>query len=111
MIRWPNRDRLPAVHDALWQGWSVTEICEISGFDPWFIHQLAQIVAFEKELADLREVGAEVSEKQEHASPPPGGLMEALTPTLLRKAKQYGLSDDAYCGVTRPPGGGYNRSP
>ena len=73
LLQWPNRDRLQAVHDALWQGWSVEEICRASQFDPWFIHQLSQIIALEKTLASLDR--------------------NALTPALLRQAKRYGLSD------------------
>ncbi|MCO6451886.1 MAG: carbamoyl-phosphate synthase large subunit [Caldilineales bacterium] len=73
LIRWPNRDRLRAVHEALWREWECDEICELSGFDPWFVQQLAQIVALEKELA--------------------GTNLDDLTPTLLLRAKRYGLAD------------------
>lgn len=73
LLRWPNRDRLRAVHDGLWQGWSVEEICRLGQFDPWFIAQLAQIVALEKMLVGCNLVD--------------------LTPVILRRAKRYGLSD------------------
>ncbi len=73
LLRWPNRDRLRAVHDALWLDWRVEEICRLSQFDPWFVQQLHQIVALEKVLAECDP--------------------EAMTPVLLRKAKRFGLSD------------------
>ncbi len=73
LLRWPNRDRLRAVHDALWLDWSVEDICRLSQFDPWFVEQLAQIVALEKTLAECDP--------------------ENLTPVILRKAKRFGLSD------------------
>ncbi|RME83654.1 MAG: carbamoyl-phosphate synthase large subunit [Caldilineae bacterium] len=73
LLRLPNRDRLPAVHDALWQEWPEDAICQATGFDPWFVRQLAQIVALEREI---------------HASD-----LSTLSPGLLRKAKRYGLSD------------------
>ena len=73
LLRWPNHDRLQAVHDALWQGWSEEEVCRLSQFDPWFVQQLPQIVALEKTLA--------------------GQDLASLTPAVLWKAKRYGLSD------------------
>lgn len=73
LLRWPNHDRLQAVHDALWQGWSEAEVCRLSQFDPWFVQQLAQIVALERTLA--------------------GQDLASLTLSELRKAKRYGLSD------------------
>ena len=45
----------------------------LTGIDPWFLHNLSQILAMEKTLA--------------------GQTMETLTPELLRQAKEYGFSD------------------
>ena len=73
LLSWPNRERLRGVHEALWWGWGVEEVCRLSQFDPWFIGQLAQIIALEKTLAET--------------------TIENLTPVILRQAKRFGLSD------------------
>ena len=43
-------DRLLVAGEALRHGFSVQRIHEISGFDPWFLERLAEIVAAEEEL-------------------------------------------------------------
>ncbi|MCW5859312.1 MAG: carbamoyl-phosphate synthase large subunit, partial [Caldilineales bacterium] len=35
LLSWPNRERLRGVHEALWWGWGVEEVCRLSQFDPW----------------------------------------------------------------------------
>ncbi|MCX7851269.1 MAG: carbamoyl-phosphate synthase large subunit [Caldilineales bacterium] len=83
LLTWPNRDRLRAVHDALWQGWAVETIARLSGFDPWFIAQLAQIVSLEKALFDQ--------------------CLAEVPSALWRRAKRYGLSDARIAALLRPP--------
>ncbi len=53
-------------------GATVEEIFDASFIDPWFLHQLKQIIDLEKELIDAKD-----SQRK----------------TLLRKAKKYGFSD------------------
>ncbi len=69
----PNWQRLFAVFAALRQGWSVDEISAASHIDPWFLHEMAEVVRIETELAcwDL----------------------DSLPTPLLRQAKEVGLSD------------------
>ncbi|HEX2903098.1 MAG TPA: carbamoyl-phosphate synthase large subunit [Jatrophihabitans sp.] len=67
----PTDGRLYAVERALRAGASVDEVARVTGIDPWFVDQFAQILAVGAELADA----------------------ESLTPQLLRKAKRHGLSD------------------
>ncbi len=68
LLQHPNRDRLFAVYDALQQGDDVSTISQLTGYDPWFVHQLWEIVDFEKKIKDLDE-------------------------TTLRRAKRMGFSD------------------
>ena len=68
----PNAQRLDAVVRALRMGMSVTEICQLSHIDPWFLHQIAEILEFEDQLCA-------------HTAP--------LTPETLREAKRHGFSD------------------
>ena len=46
----PTPDRLLVAGEALRHGFAVERICAISGFDPWFIERLAEIVAAEDEV-------------------------------------------------------------
>ena len=77
-LRVPNVDRTWYLGDALRAGMSVDEIYQLSGIDPWFINNIAQIIAMEKKLYDNRDSLL-------------NGTEEGLE--LLRQAKQYGFSD------------------
>jgi len=46
----PTPERLLATAQALRLGFSVERICKITGFDPWYIRQIAEIVAVESEI-------------------------------------------------------------
>jgi carbamoyl-phosphate synthase large subunit len=66
----PSDERLWALLAALRRGHAPEEISKTSGVDPWFLHKLNNMVRMEQRL-----------------------LAEPLTPLLLRRAKQAGLSD------------------
>jgi len=72
-LRVPNADRLWYIGDALRSGMSVEEIQKHTAIDPWFLHNIRQIIEKEDELKSLSlgDVSIEV----------------------LREAKQYGFSD------------------
>jgi carbamoyl-phosphate synthase large subunit len=71
LLRVPNPDRLFALGDALRRGMSTAEIHGLTKIDPWFIENIAEIVAYE---AEIRRA--------------------ALTdPFVLRRAKQLGFAD------------------
>jgi carbamoyl-phosphate synthase large subunit len=71
-IRVPRDGRLRKVMDAMRAGATPEELFEATKIDPWFLDQLALI----------NEVATEVIAADE------------LTPSLLRKAKRHGFSDD-----------------
>ncbi len=75
----PNWERIWFVADGFRMGMTVEEVFELSKIDPWFLHQIRQIV--EREAA-VREQGA--------------GLLAPADPTMvhpLRTAKEMGFSD------------------
>ena len=73
-LRRPDTTRLFLVRHALRQGFSVSRIAELSGIDPWFVDNIAQIVELEYALeAAVRD----------------GGFDDAL----LARAKANGFSD------------------
>jgi carbamoyl-phosphate synthase large subunit len=70
-LRTPVDGRLYLAEQALAAGATVEEVSAASGFDPWFVDQIALV----------REVGTAVRDTP------------SLTPELLRRAKRHGLSD------------------
>ncbi len=78
-LRVPNPDRLFYIRYALKRGLSVERIHELSYIDPWFLHNIAEIVQMEEELA---------GESRQLALLPAEDETERL-----RRAKQFGFSD------------------
>lgn len=72
-LRVPNADRLWYIGDALRSGMSVEEIKKHTAIDPWFLHNIRQVI--EKEV-QLRQVP-----------------LSAVTKEIMREAKQMGFSD------------------
>jgi carbamoyl-phosphate synthase large subunit len=71
LIRQPNDQRLWALMWALRRGETPETLAEWSGIDPFFLHKLANIARFERQLLESSE----------------------LTPALARRAKRLGFSD------------------
>ena len=74
-LRVPNADRLWYLADALRSGMSVDEIFSHTAIDPWFLHNIRQIIEKEEELKRI-EPDTENDLKQ-----------------VLREAKRMGFSD------------------
>jgi len=66
-----NASRIFYIKYALQKGWPLADIVELTGIDPWFIDNIAQIVELEAEIKNNKNLDYE----------------------LLKKAKQYGFSD------------------
>ena len=66
-----NASRIFYIKYALQKGWLLADIAELTGIDPWFIDNIAQIVELETAIKNKKD----------------------LDSGLLRKAKQYGFSD------------------
>ena len=69
----PSWDRLWSVVDGMRMGMDVDELHEITMIDKWFLYNLKQIPELEEEIKNQPEPLAD--------------------PSLLKKAKQYGISD------------------
>ena len=72
-LRVPNCDRIWYVGDALRSGMTVDEIFRHTAIDPWFLHNIRQIIEKEEELKRVS--------------------LTDVTRELLREAKQMGFSD------------------
>ncbi|HXN06831.1 MAG TPA: carbamoyl-phosphate synthase large subunit, partial [Nitrospiria bacterium] len=78
-LKTPNWERIFYIAEAFRHGFSVDEIYKESAVDPWFLHQIEEIVRFENEL--ISRTGQEI------------------TP-LLKKAKEWGFSDIRLADLT-----------
>jgi carbamoyl-phosphate synthase large subunit len=76
-LRTPNCDRLWYIGDAFRSGMTVEDIFEITAIDPWFLHNIRQIIEKEEEL---KQVKVKVEAKE--------NLKD-----IIREAKQYGFAD------------------
>jgi carbamoyl-phosphate synthase large subunit len=70
----PRPERIHWIFTALRQRMPVAEICGLTKMDPWFIHQISEIIALERRLAEF--------------------TVETCPPALLRDAKRNGFSDE-----------------
>ncbi|ABB32005.1 carbamoyl-phosphate synthase, large subunit [Geobacter metallireducens RCH3] len=76
-LRVPNWERLWYLGDAFRCGMSIDEIFQFTAIDPWFLHNIKQIIEKEE---DLRTVDLAAETRENLAA-------------IVREAKQYGFSD------------------
>ncbi len=72
-LRLPGANRLFYAADALRQGFTVEDVVELTGIDPWFLAQIADLVDEEKRIR--------------------AGGVDALDATRIRQLKRKGFSD------------------
>jgi carbamoyl-phosphate synthase large subunit len=80
-LRMPGPDRLLYVADALRHGYSHQDVASVSGIDPWFVVQIADLVNMEGQIGALGLAG--VDEK------------------LMRQAKRKGFSDSRLATILK----------
>jgi carbamoyl-phosphate synthase large subunit len=79
-LRVPNSQRLFYLRQAFRSGMSVAEVYELTFIDPWFLHQIRDVVAFSDELVVFGRLLAQ-------------GRGQEQMEDMLRRAKEYGFSD------------------
>jgi len=72
-LRRPTAERMWYVADAFRSGWTIEEVHEACFIDPWFLHNIKQIIDFEEELKQF-------------------SVMTVSEETFIQ-AKEYGFSD------------------
>ncbi len=85
----PTPDRLLVAAQALRLGVSVEEICAIAKYDPWFVRQLAEIVAEEEKIKALFLTKSKDFSSQRHSE-----AMLMLEPENILRLKRMGFSDN-----------------
>ncbi len=76
----PHPDRLFQLRSAMRAGVSLDELFELTKIDPWFLHQMQEIVAMQDELVERRPQTAP-------------GQPPAISPPHMRQLKRAGFSD------------------
>ncbi len=86
-LRRPSWDRLFFIAEAFRRGWSVEDVSKLTNLiDPWFLRELSDLVALEREL---RHAGKDLVNRKE----------------LVERAKRWGISDNFFskiAGVSEP---------
>ncbi|GAB4123640.1 MAG: carbamoyl-phosphate synthase large subunit [Roseiflexaceae bacterium] len=82
LLRIPQPNRIHAAAEALRQGMSVEELCDLTKYDPWFVEQLAIIISLEADLANY--------------------TLADLPRDLLLEAKEHGFSDAQLALLLQP---------
>ena len=77
----PNSKRIAYIYEALKRGMSVNRLSQLTSIDPWFLHNLNQIVATEVEIATRG--------------------FQGLDPDFLKNCKQLGFSDNQLAYLTK----------
>jgi carbamoyl-phosphate synthase large subunit len=75
-LKKPTAARIFYIRAAFKRHWSVTQVHALTGIDPWFLHHMEELAAYEEEI---RSVGSLAGLRQEN--------------TLLLQAKEFGYSD------------------
>src|SRR5207244_5661625 len=76
----PTPDRIPYLLHAVGNGFSISDLVELTHIDPWFLNEMKEITDIIKQVA-------------EHT-------IDTLPPDLLREAKRSGFSDARIARLT-----------
>ena len=79
-LRIPNSQRLFYLRQAFRNGMSVDQVYELTAIDPWFLHQIQDLVSFTGELAIFGQLLSK-------------GRGQDQMVEMLRRAKEWGFSD------------------
>ncbi len=90
-LQTPTPDRLWHLADGFRLGLSVEELFTLTWIDPWFLHQIREIVEFE---GRIQAAGVKSVAEGQTSSGVPRSDLPSLDHELLHQAKQLGFSDE-----------------
>ena len=98
-LKTPNAERIWYIAQAMREGMSIQDIYELTWIDPWFLHNIKQIIDMEEKIRKSA-VGSQQTNFRSSPDKPLTPTLEKgegkLTPEfleLLKEAKRYGFSD------------------
>ncbi|MEO6437483.1 MAG: carbamoyl-phosphate synthase large subunit, partial [Tepidisphaeraceae bacterium] len=89
----PSQGRLYYIRYALKMGWSVERINELTNIDPWFLHQMKQLVEFELELQKALATEKDLFRRLDSDAPVYAFVMGSRAEDAIARAKALGYSD------------------
>lgn len=101
-LKTPNSERIWYIAQALREGVTVQEIYELTWIDPWFLHNLKQIIQMEEKIKKLKPYSAQISglinsisiETKKTNNPRNStSKLKSKFFNILKQAKEYGFSD------------------
>ena len=93
-LKTPNAERLWYIAQAMREGMNVQEIYELTWIDPWFLHNIKQIIDMEERIKSLRKDSSGTIQTSE--------LLE-----MLKIAQEIRILRQEDCTVAEPAGGRY----
>ncbi|MBF0468491.1 MAG: carbamoyl-phosphate synthase large subunit, partial [Desulfamplus sp.] len=101
----PNSQRIFYIKYALENGMSIEMINELTGIDPWFLHQMKQIVEFEKTITLTSAISVSVPSAHHQnlypaSSPSVTHAKSNISFEIMEKAKRWGFSDRQLAHLT-----------
>ncbi len=87
----PSWDRIWSVVDGLRIGMTIDEIHEITRIDKWFLYNIEQVLELEEEIKGQHKSGDLTIASEDNTEAI--NTETLIGPVLLKKAKQYGISD------------------
>ncbi|MCD6384303.1 carbamoyl-phosphate synthase large subunit, partial [Candidatus Sumerlaeota bacterium] len=106
-LRTPNPERIFYIKYAIQEGMPLDEIYELSGIDPWFLQNIAEIIQMENHIRTstfLAEGLNQIARHKDNHSPVikfETPKDEELTKKIIFEAKQMGFSDYQIACLTR----------
>ncbi|MFH1777579.1 MAG: carbamoyl-phosphate synthase large subunit [Candidatus Omnitrophota bacterium] len=93
-----NALRIFYIKCALQKKYTIEKIYDLTGIDPWFIDNIKQIVELEEEIIEVRSQkseggGQKTENRRQRSEKNLSSVFCRLSSVLLRKAKEYGFSD------------------
>ena len=85
-LKTPNADRIWYIAHAMRQGMSIEEIYDLTWIDPWFLHNIRQIIEMEEDITKSADAYSD------------NPVQKSLE--FLRQAKEYGFSDKRFAELT-----------
>lgn len=95
-LKTPNCERIWFIGHAFRLGMSIQDVYELTRIDPWFLHNIREIIEMEKEIsAEAQKCGGVKAKNLQCLTSEFTSLQ-----TLLRQAKEYGISDRRIADLT-----------
>lgn len=114
-LKTPNPERIFYIKYAIQEGMPLDEIYELSGIDPWFLQNIAEIIQMENHIRTstfLAEGLRQIEQQKDNHTPVikfETPKDEELTKKILLEAKQMGFSDYQIACLTQSSEGAVRR--